>query len=110
MIAATNPFLGRSTPIMPIGTEQVGDLQLVRLETHGGRIVSIPAALPPSSLTQICGGTSWLTGQFPNGTVWRSSDQPDGHGQPAFCAMKAARALIDACRHAEEMRRKRKAA
>lgn len=106
MIAATNPFLGLSTPVMPIGIEQQGNLQLVRLETAGGRIVSIPAALPPSSLTQICGGSSWLTGQFPQ-YAHRYGTQALVVG---FDQSRAARALIEACCHAEQVRRERKAA
>lgn len=99
MIACTNPFLGIHSPVMPIGVEVEGDAQLVRLETSAGRIVAIPDALPVPSLTQICGGSSWLTTFFPQ-KAGPAADQ----FVVGFDRDSAAHALIEACAHAQARR------
>ena len=106
MIAATNPFLGLSTPITPMGVIHHGKCPMVRIETATGRIIEVPASLPPESLVQICDGSSWLVGQFPDRIVRRGIGRmPKDWG---FCAFRAARALIDACMHAEQVRQQRR--
>lgn len=100
MIACTNPFLGIHSPVMPIGVEAEGAAQLLRLESAGGRIVTVPDALPVDSLRQLCGGTSWLASQFP--PIARGSDQP--LSLPGFDQPRAARALVEACAHAQARR------
>lgn len=110
MIAAINPFLGMTTPVMPIGILLQGNLQMILVETFHGRIVEVPAALPRESLRHICGGTSWLQSQFP--IYARGKKGADGHDTAAlvvgFDQARAARALIEACCHAETVRRERR--
>ncbi|HQS70019.1 MAG: hypothetical protein B7Y36_08365 [Novosphingobium sp. 28-62-57] len=108
MIAATNPFLGLSTPLTPMGYFAGDHGPMVRVESNAGRIMEVPAALPAESLKALCGGTSWLSGQFPDVVTRRSYDPHASTISPGFCQMRAARALIDACQHAEQVRAQRR--
>jgi hypothetical protein len=102
MIAATNPFLDRGSPVMPIGTAAYEDVPLLRVENAAGRIQSIPADLSCDGLMHLCGGSAWLRAHFPNQVKWRGFGP--GPKQPPFCVFRAARALREACTHVEARR------
>lgn len=103
MIAATNPFLDRGSPVMPIGTATYEDVPLLRVENAAGRIQSIPADLSRDGLMHLCGGSSWLRAHFPDRMV-RGSCDGRGTQSPGFCTFRAARALREACAHVEARR------
>lgn len=108
MIAATNPFLGLTTPLTPMGYFPGDHGPMVRVETNAGRIIEVPAALPAESLAQICGGTSWLRCHFPDAVTRRSYDLHASTIAQPFCQQRAARALVAACQHAEQVRQQRR--
>lgn len=103
MIAATNPFLDRGSPVMPIGTAAYEDVPLLRVETAGGRIQSIPADLSRDGLMHLCGGSSWLRAQFPNRLALCRAFGVDLDAS-SFSVAEASRALVAACAHVEARR------
>lgn len=110
MIAATNPFLGRCSPVMPMGVVRVGQANVLLVETHGGRIARFFLDLPRETLRAMCEGEGWLKMHFPLYAT------PAGRTEPpwrltthraqlvGFDRDAAARALVEACLHTQARR------
>lgn len=110
MIAATNPFLGKCSPVMPMGTDRVGQASVLLVETHGSRIARFFLDLPRETLRAICEGEAWLKMHFPLYAA------PAGRADPpwqrtiqraqlvGFDRDAAARALVEACAHVQARR------
>lgn len=110
MIAATNPFLGKGSPIMPLGTVRVAQAEMLLIETHGGRIARFFRDMPRETLRQICEGEGFLKMYFP------LYGEPAGRVEAPFRRQvrraplvgfdrdAALAALVDACAHVQDRR------